>query len=374
VNEILRNIISGMMAVLLLYTLIVAFFAIAGMIQISCIDSQLSDMYDSEIFPEASQEIHGVVNRVKAAHSEEEKLNNISKYVQKGFISFLNNKSWKNDDIFRVISQNLGFHLFPEGEHYYSDPGGRRIIRDGKYANNPYFIAYYHAGACGEHAILAGFLANMSGLEVRRVSDPSRYHAWLEVKVRDKWYFYDPTIPPSLDSTKKWFAPTEFRSNSSIINNAARVVTDDGEDITHHYPPYGSLNISGIMPFDSLYISWGPNWMFRYEIDVSEPFIRINLTPREYNLHCSRCIFFTYNQNFTIEEGKTVNVNVRSYSGGFRKTPSHQKYRIVPGSILSQGGRLPVSRFTTISLHDRRIDLSRRGPPTDRWPPRGGGG
>jgi len=151
------------------------------------------------------------------------------------------------------------------------------------------FISYYKAGACGEHSALAYFLANESDMTVRKVGDPSGYHVWLEVLSDGEWYFYDPTFNISQYEVSDWFNKRSFRWNNSVIRNAARIFYEK-EDITHYYPPYGSVNITGIAFTDSVYIKWGAgNPKYSYRLNTSDVnTISINLTPKQYSLHLNR--------------------------------------------------------------------------------------
>jgi hypothetical protein len=150
----------------------------------------------------------------------------------------------------------------------------------------------------------------MSGIEARRVGDPSGYHGWLEVRVGDEWYFYDPTFSAPLNATQSWFAPTRLRNNNSVIADAACVFAGN-EDITHHYPPYGELNITGIGPFDRLSINWERNGnQYYYLLDGSDSTVRLNMTPKKYRLTANRLSVFSYEQEFDIKDGETVNLRV----------------------------------------------------------------
>lgn len=291
--------------------LAVLLIGITGFFEVYCIEVELSEKYEREIFPEASQEINSVVNYTQNLSSDVERLSAISNYIQDDFVWLLRNPSFKYDDTYRSTFFSLVPPLKTPGDrHYYSDSNGLRVIRDGNYANNPYCIAYYHAGACGEHAVLANLLANMSGIEARRVGDPSGYHGWVEVKVGDEWYFYDPTFLAPLNATQSWFAPTRLRNNNSVIADAACVFVGN-EDITHHYPPYGGLNITGISPFDRFSINWERNGDQYYcPLNGSDSAVRLNLTPKKYRLHANRLFVFSYEQEFEIKDGETVNLRV----------------------------------------------------------------
>jgi len=60
--------------------------------------------------------------------------------------------------------------------------------------NDPYFVAYYKAGAYAESASLFNFYANKSGFESRIVGTPAEDHQWVELKIDDRWVQADPTI------------------------------------------------------------------------------------------------------------------------------------------------------------------------------------
>jgi len=75
----------------------------------------------------------------------------------------------------------------------FDDPQKIRI-RSPIFSLDPYLIAYFKTGACGESASLFNFYANKLGIESRIVGTRAEDHQWNEVKINNSWIQVDPTI------------------------------------------------------------------------------------------------------------------------------------------------------------------------------------
>ncbi len=284
--------------------------AICAIGEENCFEEELKNLNSTTIFPRESKKINNFVFKLENISNGGEKLKQISDFTQADFIWMLNNESFQNEDRFRSYFSIL-FYGGPDFlGHYISDKEGHRVIRAGKYQYNPYIISYYKAGACGEHQALAEFLANQSQFTVRKVGDPSGYHAWLEIYSDGIWYFYDPTIPTSYNISS-WFEKRENYQNSPVIRNAGRVFFEK-DDVTHLYSPYGKLSISGIYPGDRLSINWGDEKKkYSYEVNSDcNKSISINLIPKKYSLKIVRLYLFTNTIEFSIRPNEETSVDL----------------------------------------------------------------
>ena len=301
---------------LLNYILLIslAAFVILGVLLIgenfenSNLSEKINQTYQKEILPKSSEELALVLNKINNTNSDEEKIKIISNYVQTDFVWSLHNSSFKPEDKFNFILERLFFKDFHD-HHIYIDQYGHRVIRSGEFANNPYVIAYYKAGSCGEHATLAQYLTNLSGFESRIVEDPSGYHAWIEIAKGNEWYFYDPTFNTNNNPIGSWFAPTASRMNNTVIASAARVFCGN-EDITHHYPPYGSLTIHGIKEKDQISLSWVEDQKYSYLIPTNSSEISLNLTTKKYQMEVNRDSFNKFSMNIEIEANETTIIDI----------------------------------------------------------------
>lgn len=138
----------------------------------------------------------------------------------------------------------------------YNQPSTDRILKSRilfALTSDPYFVAYYKAGACAESAALLNFYAARSGLESRIVGTNAEDHQWNEIRIKDKWVQVDPTIYYYYYTDLKnfstydhlWFdhpqAYTELQwhggySTVSVLNT--------GEDLTAKYCNFSTLSIT----------------------------------------------------------------------------------------------------------------------------------
>lgn len=299
-----KNLMIFLLSFLLGVTLFLVALMISAPLQLYFIEKDISKLYTNEIFPNSSYEIEQIVIQIQEQNSTIEKLSTLSVWIQDDFTWILNNPEFHRDDWINSIYQKM--FGFDKGDKcYLSDLSGKKVIRTGNYSQNPFIIAYYKAGACGEHAALAQYLLNQSNFESRIVGDPSGYHAWLEIKQNETWYFYDPTIPVNVENNLKWFGPRDLRNYSPIIANAGRVVNDNF-DITNEYLPYGTVNINNTIPFiDSVKITWADNPKYTYSLECGKN-QSINLTAKSYVIVYSRAIFLKEYKNITLKSGENI--------------------------------------------------------------------
>ncbi|MHB8163226.1 MAG: transglutaminase domain-containing protein [Methanoregula sp.] len=120
------------------------------------------------------------------------------------------------------------------------------------FTNNPYFVAYYKAGACGESASLFNFYAIKSGFESRMVKTPAEDHVWNEIKINNRWVQADPTIyyyaysdPKNYsDYNNLWFdTPTAYSTLGWNKGYSRVVVVDTNEDLTTKYCNISKISI-----------------------------------------------------------------------------------------------------------------------------------
>jgi hypothetical protein len=112
------------------------------------------------------------------------KIREIANFTENGYYQTYNNN---NSSPLWSLASIWGFKV-------YDDPQKLRIRANLLFANDPYFIAYFKTGACGESAALFNFVANKSGFESRIVGTKADDHAWNEVKINNRWVQVDPTI------------------------------------------------------------------------------------------------------------------------------------------------------------------------------------
>lgn len=143
------------------------------------------------------------------------------------------------------------------------DKNGALRIRRGNLTNNPYWIAYYKTGACGELATLFANVTNQSGFVTRVVYSSDPDHAWTEVYLNGTWYYFDPDMYHSLNGEKKnqkyWFDTTDtfedklgWKFSRVSVDNS----TQDGyeEDRTQYYTKTGLVKLVLNKPIERIVV------------------------------------------------------------------------------------------------------------------------
>jgi hypothetical protein len=129
----------------------------------------------------------------------------VKPHVDKEINSFEENISHIKDPRLRIkaiadFTENNYYQTYGKNPNYtvlffqiFDDPNKLRI-RSSIFSVDPYLIAYFKTGACGESALLFNFYANKSGFESRIVGTLAEDHQWNEIQINDRWVQVDPTI------------------------------------------------------------------------------------------------------------------------------------------------------------------------------------
>jgi hypothetical protein len=267
-------------------------------------DEKFSQTYDSDIKPTAQQKISTILLAVERQEKNIDKIKTISNWTSNFFYA---GDSFTQQDGFSSYAIPT---LNPDC-HYYKDKDGHWFIRRGKYANDVNIISYYESGRCGEMTKVWNYTANRSGFITREVGDPSGYHAWVEIQNDNEWFYVDPTIPPT-NNLVYWYNSTKNRNESLLISKAARVMTGN-QDITHNYPPFGTIKINNIGNYDSLFFRWddGTGKVYIEPFDVhNKTVVEINLSVRNYSILTNSFWIFSPVTNVSISEGHTIEITL----------------------------------------------------------------
>lgn len=163
-----------------------------------------------------------------------------------------------------------------------------------RFSNDPYWVAYFKAGGCGELAYLFCEVTNRSGLEARVVETKGEDHSWNEVKVDQdgSWMHVDPTLYflnyPNI-TNDIWVDNSGFYDDHWF--NISRVsVTGTGEDRTRNYTDVGILNISVIGKADRILITTLKNGKTRpvCKGELNNSVFKIELGGKKYTITVER--------------------------------------------------------------------------------------
>ena len=123
--------------------------------------------YFAEVRPHVDNEINSFIEKTRSINDTPTKIREIANFTEKDYSQAYNQPLTDS-----IVKSRFLFSL----------------------TNDPYFVAYFKAGACAESASLLNFYANRSGFESRIVGTNAEDHQWDEIKIKDRWVQVDPTI------------------------------------------------------------------------------------------------------------------------------------------------------------------------------------
>lgn len=202
------------------------------------INYTFSKQYENTIQPEGERQINYIVHEALKKSNQSERVAVIANLTVANF----SNCFWSPEDCWGDNSNGDGkWRSLEASETYWFDKNGNIRVKKGIFLDNPYWIAYYKAGACGELAVFFQEIAKRAGLINPRVvtSNPKFDHAWNEIWIDNQYMYVDldtywRSLHKSSDYSIKWFNKTKFyRSNCYNVENVTVVSTN--EDISINY-------------------------------------------------------------------------------------------------------------------------------------------
>jgi hypothetical protein len=171
--------------------------------------------YFAVIKPAGESEINQILDRVQLMNSTEEKVYAISDWEEQNFTNIYGIKP--------NVSLDFGAFLLYGGGRYpvYINTSNQQPVKIrallSPFMNDPYWITYFHSGACGELAELFHHITNRSNIESRIVQTKGEDHGWVEVKINNEWFYFDPTLVEiyqrNPEYRNRWFSePKNFES------------------------------------------------------------------------------------------------------------------------------------------------------------------
>lgn len=285
--------------------------------------------YQNFVQKEGALNIEQTVQEVDHIALPEEKLNTIANLIVTNFTdpfwpesseNLFNNKCFGSPIPFnhRFFGNNCNGYGF--------DKNGAIRIRTGNLTNNPYWIAYYKTGACGELATLFANVTNQSGFITRVVYSSDPDHAWTEVFLNDKWQYFDPDMYHNLQGNityqKYWFDNTSSFEKKigwkfSKISVSGSTSTGYEEDRTYAYTKTGKVKITIIKPVDRIVVRERDHasyvWTFVPSCSNYPCVIESNLgSGKTYVLqkYIPTLQIFIENSRFSVKENEIVNISV----------------------------------------------------------------
>ena len=167
--------------------------------------------YQNFIQKEGASNIRQIVQEVNHISSPDEKLNTIARLIANNFTELYWSESseyFYKDECSAGLPFNHRF-LNNNCNGYGYDKRGALRAKTGNLSNNPFWIAYYKTGACGELAVLFANVTNQSGFVSRVVYSNYPNHAWTEIYLDGEWFYFDPDMYHGLNGDiqyqKEWF-------------------------------------------------------------------------------------------------------------------------------------------------------------------------
>jgi hypothetical protein len=182
--------------------------------------------YFFEVRPHVDNEINSFIEKTRSISDPKIKIREVANFTEDGYQQAYNRPSTD-----KILSSRLLFGL----------------------TNDPYFVAYFKAGACAESAALLNFYATRSGFESRIVGTHAEDHQWDEIKIKDEWVQVDPTIyyyyytdlKNYSDYDSLWFDHPQAYTELQWYGGYSSVsVLNTGEDLTAKYCNASTLSIA----------------------------------------------------------------------------------------------------------------------------------
>jgi hypothetical protein len=196
------------------------------------------------IKPGGERNINAILSEVKGINETDKKLERVVEWETDGYTeTFGNTPSFKIPGVLRWLGAGYDVYLI------FSDTQPIKIRPNSViFYNDPYWIAYFKTGACGERAYLFNYVANQSGQVTRVVNAPGNDHAWVEIYNGTDWIYADPTFYFHYNNSpgreKGWTGAT---SNLQKFWgwNLTKVVTNSNEtnELTSQYTNVGNMSI-----------------------------------------------------------------------------------------------------------------------------------
>lgn len=231
------------------------------------------------IKPAGEEEINEILIQVNETNNTFEKLEMIAKWEVKDFTNAYNNSpDFTLDPFFRYpvyfdgnVKVRALAPLIPE------------------LSNNPYWIAFFKVGACGELASLFSEVSKQAGIETRIVGTKGEDHTWVEIKIDDEWIHADPAlyfINYHCNYNIKWINNPRFYENSKWFNISKVFVKDTNGDVTEKYTDVGTLRVYLSEPADRIVIKTMKKEKEREvaAIEVNASTVNIELGGKKYNI------------------------------------------------------------------------------------------
>lgn len=278
-------------------------------------------VYFIEIKPHVDTETKTFVESIKNVTDPQTKIREIANFTENGYYQTYNNK---NLSLFSPLSSIWGFQI-------YDDPQKLRIRANMLFANDPYFIAYFKTGACGESAVLFNFLAAKSGFESRIVGTRAEDHVWDEVKIDNRWVQADPTIyyyaytdPKNYSNYDDlWFDNPHAYTELNWYGGYSTVfVFDTNEDLSTKYCNTSELSVV-CQNCDYIKIKPDGGRAFSIDQEMHNSEGTFNLGRKNYSIFAGKTLvpfFLVREKNTTISLTDNENVNITSFPEEIRPT------------------------------------------------------
>lgn len=209
--------------------------------------------------------IQEIVKQIDQTSSSEKRLNSIADVIVTNFTDPYWTDSSSNLFVDKC-SSNIPFNHRFIGKNcngFGFDKTGAIRARASNLSENPYWIAYYKTGACGELATLYANVSNQSGFVTRVVYSNDPNHAWTEIYLDGNWQYFDPdmyhTRQGNISYQDDWFnTPNSFEDitgwkfSKIVVDNS----TPDGyeEDRTISYAKTGIVKIYLTKPVERIVV------------------------------------------------------------------------------------------------------------------------
>lgn len=192
-------------------------------------------------------------------------------------------------------------------------------------SEDPYRIAYYKTGACGELAILFNKVATEADLNSRMVKTSAEDHMWNEVYLDGRWVHVDPTLyyhysKGTLEYEKLWFDHPSAYSELGWYGGYSKVfVHGTKTDVSSKYINISNISVNFLEPADRIRVKPIAGNRYSFEDTIEGVQYSFDIGCKEYSITAEKDVipYFLVMQdtcNFTAVDSATIQVELSPHT------------------------------------------------------------
>ena len=192
-------------------------------------------------------------------------------------------------------------------------------------SEDPYRIAYYKTGACGELAILFNKVATEANLNSRMVKTSAEDHMWNEVYLDGRWVHVDPTLyyhysKGILEYEKLWFDHPSAYSELGWYGGYSKVFVHGTKlDVSSKYFNISNISVNFLEPADRIRVKPIAGNRYSFEDTIEGFQYSFDIGCKEYSITAEKDVIPSFlvmqdTCNFTAVDNATIQVELSPHT------------------------------------------------------------